>query len=112
MSLFIDSGADFSPSIEQRKQFYNCKANDLGVEWCSYNEWTNRSGVYRRLLTNRLHGKAHVHGMHALFYHVVKVNCDVITRSRLQLINTSIHTFFSKLHAFLADQRRRKARDG
>ena len=37
----------FSPSIEQQKQFYNCKANDLGVVWCS-----------RRLLTNRLHGKA------------------------------------------------------
>ena len=26
--------------------------------WCSYNERTNRLRVYRRLLTNRLHGKA------------------------------------------------------
>ena len=42
MGPFIDSGAGFvlsmicfSPSIEQQKQFYNCKAKDLGVEWCS-----------------------------------------------------------------------------
>ena len=41
----------FSHSIEQRKQFYNCEANSLGVVWCNYNERTNR-------LTNRLHGKA------------------------------------------------------
>ena len=34
--------------------------------------------------------------------------CDVITRSRLQPINTLIDTFFSKLHAFLVEQRRRK----
>ena len=40
------------------KTFYNCKANDLGVVWCSYNEQTNRLRVYRHLLTNRLHGKA------------------------------------------------------
>ena len=43
------------------------------------------------------------------FYHVVLVKfyCDVKTRSRLQiLINTSIDTFFSKLCAFLAEQRR------
>ena len=26
--------------------------------WCSYNEQTNHLRVYRRLLTNRLHGKA------------------------------------------------------
>ena len=28
--------------------------------WCgvTYNEWTNRLSVYRRLLTNHLHGKA------------------------------------------------------
>ena len=31
------------------KIFYNCKANDFGVVWC---------GVYRHLLTNRLHSKA------------------------------------------------------
>ena len=44
VSLFIDSGANlvlriymvrFNPSIEQRKQFYNCKAKDLGEVWCS-----------------------------------------------------------------------------
>ena len=40
-----------SPSIKQRKQFYNCEANDLGVVWCSYNERTIH-------LRNRLHGKA------------------------------------------------------
>ena len=48
----------FSRSIEQRKQFYNCKANSLGVVWCSYNERTNCLRVDRHLLTNRLHGKA------------------------------------------------------
>ena len=37
-----------------------------------------------------------------------KLYCDVITRSRLQLINTSINTFFSKLCAFLVQQRRKK----
>ena len=67
MSSFIDSGVGlvlstymvrFSRSIEQRKQFYNCEANSLGVAWCSYNEWTNPLRVYRCLLTNRLHGKA------------------------------------------------------
>ena len=45
----------FSPSIEQRN---NCKANDLGVVWCSYNEQTNHLRVYRCLITNRLHIKA------------------------------------------------------
>ena len=35
----------------------------------------------------------------------VKFYCDVIARSHLQLINTSIDTFFSKLDAFLADQK-------
>ena len=45
----------FSCSIEQRKKFIaSCEANSLGVVWCSYNEWTNRLRVYRRLLTNRL----------------------------------------------------------
>ena len=48
----------FSRNIKQRKQIYSCKANGLGVVSCSYNEWTNRLRVYRRLLTNRLHGKA------------------------------------------------------
>ena len=43
------------------------------------------------------------------FHHVVlqKFYYDVINRSHLQLINTSIDVFFSKLHAFLAEQRRR-----
>ena len=67
MSSFIDSGADlvlstymvrYSPSIDQQKQFYNCEANSLGVVWCSCNERTNRLRVYRRFLTNSLHGKA------------------------------------------------------
>ena len=52
---------------------------------------------------------------HYTFYHVVLVKfyCNVITIRRLQLINTSINTFFSKLRAFLAEQkRRRKASDG
>ena len=46
-----------SHNIEQLKQFDNCKANSLVVVY-SYNERTNRLRVYRRLLTNRLHGKA------------------------------------------------------
>ena len=95
MSSLIDSGADlvlssnmvcFSRSFEQRKQIYSFEANSLGVVWCSYNEWTNRLCVYRRLLTNRLHGKA---------------------------AELCLDTFFSKLRALLADQRRRrKASDG
>ena len=42
------------------------------------------------------------------FYHMVLVKfiCDVVTRSRLQLIDTSIDTFFSKLNAFLVEQRK------
>ena len=48
----------FSHSIEQQKQFYNCEAKSLGVVWCSYNEWTYHLHVFRRLLTNCLHGKA------------------------------------------------------
>ena len=35
----------------------------------------------------------------------VKFYCNVIARSRLQLINTSIDTFFSKLDAFLVEQK-------
>ena len=66
-SSFIDSGAGlvlsscmacFSRNIEQRKQIYSYRANGLGVVSCSYNEQTNHLHVYRRLLTNRLHGKA------------------------------------------------------
>ena len=47
-----------SPSIDQQKQFYSCKANSLGVVWCSYNEQTNPLCVYRCLLANRVNGKA------------------------------------------------------
>ena len=67
-SSFIDSGAGlvlssymvhFSRNIEQRKQkICDYEANRLGVVSCSYNERTNHLRVYRRLLTNRLHGKA------------------------------------------------------
>ena len=41
------------------------------------------------------------------FFHMVLVKfyCDVMTRSRLQQINTSIYTFFSKLNAFLTEQK-------
>ena len=47
----------FWHSNEQRKQFYNCEANSLGVVWCSYNERENHLSAYRRLLTNCLHGE-------------------------------------------------------
>ena len=47
----------FSRNIEQRKQIYSYEANGLGVVSCSYNERTNHLRIYRRLLTNRLHGK-------------------------------------------------------
>ena len=66
-SSFIDSGAGlvlssymvrFSRNIKQQKQIYSCEANGLGVVSCSCNERTNRLRVYRRLLTNCLHGKA------------------------------------------------------
>ena len=63
MSSFIDSGVGiaspmymvrFSSSIEQQKQSYNCKADNLGVVWCS------RRIVYEftdRLLIYHLYGK-------------------------------------------------------
>ena len=35
---------------------------------------------------------------------------DVTTISRLQLINTLINTFFSRLHTFLAEQRKQGKR--
>ena len=85
------------------------------------------------MLTNRLHGKAaelclasswnnsvseyinHIHSVRYSFYHRVLVGfyCDIIARSRLHIINTLIDTFFIKLTAFLAEQRRsRKTNDG
>ena len=43
----------------------------------------------------------------------ITINERLMIIHRLQLINTSTNTFFSKLCAFLAEQRRRrKARDG
>ena len=62
MNSLIDSGeglvlfmAHFSPSIQQRKQVYNCKADDVDVV---YNERTNRlCFIYKRLLANHLHSK-------------------------------------------------------
>ena len=41
-----------------------------------------------------------------MFSHYSKFYCDLITRSHLQLIDTSIDTFFSKFRNFLAEQRR------
>ena len=87
--------------------------------WCGVAE-----ELFTCLLTNRLHGKAaelclansrsnrvtttrHMSTLIAstardTFYHMVlvKIYCDFITIRRLQLINTSINTFFSKLRAF------------
>ena len=57
MSSFIHS-AVIAVVLTSKNKFYNCKANDLGVVWCSYNEQTKPLCVYRRLLTNHLHGKA------------------------------------------------------
>ena len=145
MSSFINSGAGIVPPIwfvlalklNSENYFIIVKlAIILGVVWYSYYERMNCLCVYRRLLTNRLHGKAtelclanslnnsvtttkyinSFHGMRMSFYHVVLVKfyCDVINRSRLQLICTSINTFFCKLCTFLAEQRRRrrKTNDG
>ena len=58
MGSFIDSEAILYYLFRTTQTFYNCEANDLGLVTCSYNKRTNRLRVYRRLLTNRLHGKA------------------------------------------------------
>ena len=67
MSLFINSGAGIVPPIwfvlalelNSENYFIIAKlAIILGVVWYSYNEWMNCLCVYRRLFTNRLHGKA------------------------------------------------------
>ena len=92
------------------------------VCWCMHNKRTNCLCVYKHLLTNRLHGKATElcltnswnHSVTTTKYieyintrvtlsitRISKVYCDVITRSRLQPINTLIDTFFSKLCVFL-----------
>ena len=52
----------FSHNIDSKNKFIvamnSCEANSFGVVWCSYNERINHFLVYRRLLTNHLHGKA------------------------------------------------------
>ena len=107
-----------------------------GACWCIMSGRIVYACSYKRLLTNRLLGKAaelelanswnhcvycykiprayhSIRGITLSTRELVKFSCDVITRSRLQLINTSIDIFFSELRAFLADQRRtRKAKDG
>ena len=118
---------------------YNERTNPLCVYRCLLTSHlhvyrcllTSHLHVYRCLLTSHLHDKAaelclansrnnrvsatkynSIHSAvprHALLW--VSFYCDVITKSCLQLINTLIDTFFSKLCAFLAEQRRRKAID-
>ena len=62
MSWFIDSGTGLVTNmlhcIEQQKQIYNCKANNLSVVWYSYMNRQNHLHDYKCLLPNRLHGKA------------------------------------------------------
>ena len=63
VSLFIDSGAGLvlSTYMVCLALALNCESNFAKLMirvWCSYKERTNRSSVYRCLLTNRLHGKA------------------------------------------------------
>ena len=57
----------------------------------------NHQRVHRHLLTNHLHNNV-----------LAKFYCDVITGSYLQLINTSISTFFNKRCIFLTEQQRRR----
>ena len=73
---------------------------------------TQKFAAYGNIVTTTKYIK-YIESIHRTlysFYHavLVKFYCDVITRSRLQLINTSINTFFSKLCAFLVEQRRMK----
>ena len=123
----------FSPSIEQQKHFTIAKLiiwvwcgvtikngqivyirllknrlHGKAAEQCWANSRNNRltTKKYKSTLI-MLASTAGVHGTRFSFsfYHVVLVKfyCDVITRRHLQLINTSIDTFFSKLRAFLAE---------
>ena len=113
MSSFIDSGLGLVLSVWfvlalvlNAKKFYICEANGLGVVWCSYNERTNHSTCLQTLvnkcaelcLANSRNNT--VTTIKYIEYMSVKFYCDVITRSRLRIINTSIDTFFSKLRAF------------
>ena len=79
-----------SPSIEQRKQYYNRKANNVGVV---HNEQTD----YITYINS-------IYGMLYSFYQATFYS-DIITQSRLQLINTSIDTFLRKLYAFLKEKK-------
>ena len=62
--------------------------------------------VLQNTSTTLIASTAHACDTRYSFYHVVLVKfyCYVITRSHLQLINTLINTFFSKLRAFLVEQ--------
>ena len=57
------------------------------------------------ILISKSHKNSNIH---AVASNIPKFYCDIITRSHLQLINTSIDTFFSKLRAFLAEQRKKR----
>ena len=66
-------------------------------------------------LGDHLVGNVYIKVSVTCIHHIqlIKFYCDVITRGRSQLISSSIDTFFSKLCAYLAKQRRRrKANDG
>ena len=93
------------------KTIYNCKANDLSVVWYSYNGQMALTDACKQI-TYMVKQLNYVWLMYINSI-MVKFYCDAITRSRLQLINTSIVTFVNKPGAFLAEQRRRrKASDG
>ena len=105
----------FSPSIEQRKYFIVVKLT-IWV-WCG--EAIMNAilyFVYRCLYNsgnNRVTTTKYMEYINSIHMVMVKFYCDVITRSHLQLIDTSIDTFFCKLCDFLAKQgRRRKASGG
>ena len=80
------------------------------AELCLANSGNNRV-ITTKYMSTLIASTARVHALLFLSRGVGKVYCDVITRSRLQLINTLIDTFFSKLRAFLTGQKRRKASD-
>jgi len=53
-----------------------------------------------------------IHGMLYSLYRIVslvKLYCDVIIKSHLQLINTLIDAFFSKLYAFLNGTKKKES---
>ena len=114
MSSFIDNGSGlvlyirmvcFSPSIEHQKHFI-IEANNFGVVWYSSNNRVTSTKYIECI--NSIHSKGYS------FYHVVLVKfyCDVITRSRSHIINTSIDTSLVNFMAFAEQRRRRKVSDG